>query len=353
MKRAHASRPTSDNADLQERPAVVAREDSTNLHTNEEEHDQHRAKRPKQDIEVIELSDDDNNNNQASNQEPEPVDSVSDSHSRSDAKRTNDICIPVCHLCKSAAEKAAESSEELCTAIGYRREKLGKYELSTEDSIRKNLRAQEEQRRADLVKSKTTPEESTVATDDDTITSRESTTATEETTTSDTTHERDRDTKTPDWERMYANILPEHMERQDGEIEAARQQDAQMKEVEAKKTQEEDEQKCKGQERLLRDPPLFPNGWFKNSKHHYDEIEVRHLIEDAETFFALKTDRDGRHWFSVLGPSSVPKPDPYKNMPAIIERNGGVEVVYVIPSFHTAKIERGKGNRKRTGENGE
>lgn len=81
-KRAYASGPTGDNTDLQERPAVVAREDSTNLHTNEEEHDQHRAKRPKQDIEVIELSDDDNDNNQASNQEPEPVDGVSDSHSR-------------------------------------------------------------------------------------------------------------------------------------------------------------------------------------------------------------------------------------------------------------------------------
>ncbi|KAI8947015.1 hypothetical protein F4801DRAFT_562266 [Xylaria longipes] len=45
----------------------------------EEDRDQYYAKRPKQDIEVIEHSGDDNNN-PASTQEPEPVDSVSDSH---------------------------------------------------------------------------------------------------------------------------------------------------------------------------------------------------------------------------------------------------------------------------------
>ncbi|KAI0440988.1 hypothetical protein F4803DRAFT_525420 [Xylaria telfairii] len=85
IKRAYAYGPTGDNIDLQDRLATVARKDGTNLHTtkrkNEEDHDQHRAKRPKQEIEVIELSDDDNNDSHSSTQEPEPVHSVSDSYS--------------------------------------------------------------------------------------------------------------------------------------------------------------------------------------------------------------------------------------------------------------------------------
>jgi RNase H-fold protein (predicted Holliday junction resolvase) len=52
----------------------------------------------------------------------------------------------------------------------------------------------------------------------------------------------------------------------------------------------------------------------------------------------------GSYWISVPGASSVPKPDPNKKMSEIIERDGGIRVVYVHPSFHTAEIER---ERKR------
>ncbi|KAI2606638.1 hypothetical protein GGR54DRAFT_652322 [Hypoxylon sp. NC1633] len=456
--------------------------------------------------------------------------------------------------------------------------RLDKYGLSTEDSLRKYLREQEEQRKAELVMSEAevkgataTPEEVTVATDDNTITSvettstsiaeeatvtteptvvtpegsqttaeedkvprEESTAATEETTTSDAAHEKDLDTKTPDWELVYANTLPEHslltgfffareaepeprdkslekpaddavvvacpaapdatpaavqtakepavqtveesvvqsteepaveqpqgvsltdsktdskaedgfltdfdsengeeyeilavsesnnesqggeqtkpeameaslveVKREENENEDVQQQDSQTKEVEAEKTQEEDEQKAREaqearvaeeekkereakeaeearlakeerkkreakeaeeaevrrQEGLRRDPPLFPNGWFKRSKYDYDEIQVRNYVQDAATydarsiqllrlaaqltdhFFVFETDEEGRYWISVPGASSVPKPDPNKKMPEIIERGGGVRVVYVQPSFHTAEIERQK-----------
>ncbi|KAF5973452.1 Telomerase-binding EST1A [Fusarium coicis] len=471
------------------------------------------------------------------------------------------------------------SQSELVTICSLLNEdkRLDKYGLSTEDSLRNYLREQEEQRKAELVKSEAeakdataTPEEVTVATDDNTITSvettststaeeatvtteptvvtpegsqttaeedkvprEESTAATEETTTSDAAHEKDLDTKTPDWKLVYANTLPEHslltgfffareaepeprdkslekpaedavavacpaapdatpaavqtveesvvqsteepaaetveepaveqpqgvsltdsktdskaedefltdsdsengeeyeilavsesnnesqggeqtkpeameaslveVKREENENENVQQQDSQTKEVEAEKTQEEDKQKAREaeearvaeeekereakeaeearlaeeerkkreakeaeeaevrrQEGLRRDPPLFPHGWFKRSKYDYDEIQVRNYVQDAETcdarsnqllrlaaqltgdFFVFETDEEGRYWISVPGASSVPKPDPNKKMPEIIERDGGVRVVYVHPSFHTAEIERQK-----------
>lgn len=172
----------------------------------------------------------------------------------------------------------------------------------------------------------------------------------------------------------------------------ARQQDAQTKDIEAGNTPNEDDQKEseaeearlaeKGreereakeaqdaealrQEGLLRDPPIFPKGWLKMSKYGYDEMQAFNYVQSAEMyhgrsiqilrlaaqlvdhFFDFETDEEGRRWISVPGASSVPKPDPSKKMPEIIERDGGVRVVYVCPAFHAADVEKGmkKGARR-------
>ncbi|CVL08099.1 uncharacterized protein FMAN_14237 [Fusarium mangiferae] len=292
--------------------------------------------------------------------------------------------------------------------------------------------AGQEQRKAELVKSEAeakdataTPEGSQTTAEEDKVPREESTAATEETTTSDAAHEKDLDTKTPDWELVYANTLPEHsllagfffareaepeprdkslekpaedavvvacpavpdatpaavqtvdesveaslveVRREENENEDVQQQDSQAKEVEAEKAQEEDEQKdreaeeveVRRREGLHRDPPLFLNGWFKRSKHDYNDIQVRNYVQDAATcdarsnqllhlaaqlidrFFVFETDEERRYWISVPGASSVPKPDPNKKRPEIIERDGGVRVVYVHPLFHAAEIEREK-----------
>lgn len=47
------------------------------------------------------------------------------------------------------------------------------------------------------------------------------------------------------------------------------------------------------------------------------------------------------------GALSVPKPDPNKKMPEIIERDGGVRVVYVRPFFHAAEIKRERKEKER------
>ncbi|KLP05346.1 Uncharacterized protein LW94_1883 [Fusarium fujikuroi] len=339
-----------------------------------------------------------------------------------------------------ALESASQSELVTICSLLNEDKRLDKYGLSTEDSLRKYLREQEDQRKAELVKSEaeakdatTTPEGSQTTAEEDKVPREESTAATEETTTSDAAHEKDLDTKTRDWELVYANTLPEHsllagfffareaepeprdkslgrpaedavvvacpaapdatpaavqtakepaaqtvdesveaslveVKREENENEDVQQQDSQAKEVEAEKTQEEDEQKdreaqeaeVRRREGLHRDPPLFPNGWFKRLEYDYDEMQVRNYVQDAATcdarsnqllrlaaqligrFIVFETDEERRYWVSVPGASSVPKPDPNKKMPEIIERDGGVRVVYVHPLFHAAEIEREK-----------
>ncbi|KAH8744741.1 hypothetical protein F5883DRAFT_660255, partial [Diaporthe sp. PMI_573] len=147
-----------------------------------------------------------------------------------------------------------------------------------------------------------------------------------------------------------------------------REKDELAEERAAEKTQQEAEQSEKGAEKareaklmreewLLRDPPLFPAGWFKNSKYDFDESQVRHhYVQDAVTydnrsrqllclavqlisvFFEIHTDENGRHWVSVLGgPPS--EPCLHMKMPDIVERDGGVRFVYVDPSSHIIEIE--------------
>ncbi|KAK6068299.1 hypothetical protein SCUP234_11244 [Seiridium cupressi] len=135
-----------------------------------------------------------------------------------------------------ALESASQPELVTNCLLLNQRKKSSKYGLTTEDNLRKYHCAQEEQRKAERAKTTATaevatakdttatPTESTVATDDHTITSGETTstaeeamvtpeeskTVTEETMTRDAAHERDRDTRTPEWERLYANPLPEH-----------------------------------------------------------------------------------------------------------------------------------------------
>ncbi|KAH6874155.1 hypothetical protein B0T10DRAFT_587943 [Thelonectria olida] len=129
-----------------------------------------------------------------------------------------------------ALESASQSELITVYSLLNERKKLGKYGFSTEDNLRKYHREQEEKGRARqeychgrrgcgrdaaaeeaTAKDTTaTPEESTVTTDDNTVTPEESTATTEETTTGNAAHETDGDTKTPDWECMYGNLLPEH-----------------------------------------------------------------------------------------------------------------------------------------------
>lgn len=103
--------------------------------------------------------------------------------------------------------------------------------------------------------------------------------------------------------------------------------------------------------------PLFPNGWLKKSKYSFDETQVREYVQDAESycdrsqqilrlaaqldiFFIFEIDQEGRHWISVPGTASIPKPRPDKRMPEIIEREGGARIVYVDPSSHCADMEK-------------
>ncbi|KAG8162683.1 hypothetical protein KVR01_007161 [Diaporthe batatas] len=111
-------------------------------------------------------------------------------------------------------------------------------------------------------------------------------------------------------------------------------------------------------EEFLHDPPLFPAGWFKNSKYDFDERQVRQdHVQDAMTcdsrsrqilclagqltgvFFGFRPDEKGRHWISVLGgPASMPRS--HMQMPEIIKHGGGAGVVYVHLSLHIAEVEK-------------
>lgn len=157
----------------------------------------------------------------------------------------------------------------------------------------------------------------------------------------------------------------------DSEIGAEGASQVEVQSENEEKTQEADEQTLREaeeaglrrQEGLRRDPPLFPNGWLNNSKYDFDEMQVLNHVQNVETyydrsnqilrlasqldghFFVFDIDEEGRHWISVPGAPSTPKPDPNKKMPEIIEREGGVRVVYVHPSSHAAEIKR---EEKRT-----
>lgn len=143
-------------------------------------------------------------------------------------------------------------------------------------------------------------------------------------------------------------------ERKGGNVEETRQEDEQKESEDEGERQAEVER----QEALLRDPPLFPANWFKNSKYDYEERQVRrNSVQDAKTcedrynqilwltfqlmgpFFSLQTDEDGRHWISVPRAQWVPQLDLDKKMPEVVERIGGVRIVYVNRSIRIAEIE--------------
>ncbi|KAM0080056.1 hypothetical protein ACKRZS_007794, partial [Fusarium odoratissimum] len=108
---------------------------------------------------------------------------------------------------------------------------------------------------------------------------------------------------------------------------------------EARLAQEAGEEEVRRQEGLRRDPPLFPNGWLKQSKYSFDEIQILRLATQLiGDFFYLKTD-ERRPWFSLSGVSSVPKLGPSKMMPEIIERDSCFRVVFVVPSFHAVELK--------------
>ncbi|KAK3332060.1 hypothetical protein B0T19DRAFT_482417 [Cercophora scortea] len=172
---------------------------------------------------------------------------------------------------------------------------------------------------------------------------------------SDATQERDQDTNTPDAERMFTSPLPEH-ELLRGHIFAREPNSTWYKYLAGERQSKE------VQGELLRDPPLFPAGWFKNSKYDFDQRQVRQkTVQDAETwvdrsrqmlwltfqlrdaFFSLRTDEDGRHFISVpdAEPVSQPKLDINLKMPEVVERDGGVRVVYVDRSIRMAEEELG------------
>lgn len=196
---------------------------------------------------------------------------------------------------------------------------------------------------------------------------KEFTATTEEATTSQSANERDQDARPPDPERTYTLPLPED-ELLRGHF-FAREADAPYDEPSTSSNKDIDKQNEKEpreardtevqrREGLLRDPPLFPAGWFKNSKYDFDERQVRQdYVQDAVTydnrsrqilcltaqlihvFFDFRTDESGCHWISVPGaPAFMPRSN--MQMPRIIERDGGAIFVYVHPSFHIAEIEK-------------
>jgi hypothetical protein len=177
-------------------------------------------------------------------------------------------------------------------------------------------------------------------------------------------------------EAVEAPSAEVEMKERENKDERQQDSDTQTKEKDAEKTQPEDEQKpgdageeeVRRQEGLRRDPPLFPNGWLKQSKHSFDEMQACDYVESSKmwndrsvqilrlatqlngVFFDLKTDDERRPWFSVLGASSVPKLGPNKMMPEIIERDSGFKAVFVDPSFHAVELKEEEERLARTEE---
>ncbi|EXL65746.1 hypothetical protein FOPG_18047 [Fusarium oxysporum f. sp. conglutinans race 2 54008] len=182
-------------------------------------------------------------------------------------------------------------------------------------------------------------------------------------------------------EAVEAPSAEVEMKERENKDERQQDSDTQTKEKDAEKTQPDDEQKpgeageeeageeeVRRQEGLRRDPPLFPNGWLKQSKHSFDEIQACDYVESSKmwndrsvqilrlatqlngVFFDLKTDDERRPWFSVLGASSVPKLGPDKMMPEIIERDSGFKAVFVDPSFHAVELKEEEERLARTEE---
>ncbi|KAI3331205.1 hypothetical protein F4824DRAFT_504224 [Ustulina deusta] len=70
------------DTDSRNGPATIGRQENVHImkRKGKENHNQHYSKRPKRDVEVIELSDDDDDDNQVSTQERGPTDNISDSN---------------------------------------------------------------------------------------------------------------------------------------------------------------------------------------------------------------------------------------------------------------------------------
>lgn len=145
----------------------------------------------------------------------------------------------------------------------------------------------------------------------------------------------------------------------DEQSEEGGAKDMQHKDVQnGKEAEEARDTEVRRPEGLLHDAPLFPAGWFKNSRYDFEERQVRQdYLQDAVTcdsrsrqilflagqlidvFFDFRTDEKGRHWISGLAaPASMPRS--HLQMPEIIKHDGGAGVVYVHPSFQIAKIEK-------------
>ncbi|KAF5704656.1 hypothetical protein FMUND_12384 [Fusarium mundagurra] len=123
------------------------------------------------------------------------------------------------------------------------------------------------------------------------------------------------DTKEKDAEKTQ----PPEGEQKPGEAEETRL---------AQKAKEEEVMR---QEGLRRDPPLFPNGWLKQSKYSFDEIQVFDYVESPE--------------MRLLRRDAI-----ISTMPEIIERDSGLRVVLVNFSFRAVELKEEEGRLVRAEE---
>ncbi|KAK2122221.1 hypothetical protein NOF04DRAFT_1418019 [Fusarium oxysporum II5] len=156
------------------------------------------------------------------------------------------------------------------------------------------------------------------------------------------------------------------VEMKESENKNARQQDSdtQTKEEDAEKTQLEDEQKrgeaeearlaqeageeeIRRQEGLRRDPPSSPTAGSSSRNTASTRYRFSTMSRASR---CVMIDEERRPWFSVPGVSSVPKLEPSKMMPDIIERDSGFRVVFVDPSFHAVELKEEEERLARTEE---
>lgn len=124
---------------------------------------------------------------------------------------------------------------------------------------------------------------------------------------------------------------------------------------------------------LIRDPPLFGEDWFRDSKYDFedrmvmrDSVQSIEMVEDrfnqilslasclVGSFFCLETNDDGYQAFGVIGALSVRELNPDVKMPEVFEREGGVRAVYVDPSLarYVAEVEE-KDQKRELGNKNE
>ncbi|TPX14851.1 uncharacterized protein E0L32_004960 [Thyridium curvatum] len=182
----------------------------------------------------------------------------------------------------------------------------------------------------------------------------------------------------PDAEGMFFDILPEHILLQghffapeaessyDASQAGAGEDvtevvDALAYNIEAQSSEQAQGDGEKGREAWwwLRDPPLFPMGYFEKSKYSFDETQVRQdCVQDAETwndralqilclvgqlkgvFFNFGTDDAGHLKISALPGVSEPPLCFSMTMPEVFERDNGSRIVFVRPYFSSAEMER-------------